>query len=132
MLHHVDTITALLSRTTATSRDSARRDAGQRARRAVIEQPVVYYAEVDDDVRNILRTPALVADVTRLTGLTVQRRAEGMALVDTAGLAERRFPSGGSVAHAALLLLGEVADRYTLRTRDGEERPAGARTRRAA
>jgi uncharacterized protein (TIGR02678 family) len=111
VLHHVDTITALLSRTTATSRDSARRDAGQRARRAVIEQSVVYYAEVDDDVRNILRTPALVADVTRLTGLTVERRAEGMALVDTAGLAERRFPAGGSVAHAALLLLGEIADR---------------------
>jgi uncharacterized protein (TIGR02678 family) len=111
VLHHVSTVTALLARPAATSRDSARRDAGQRARRAVVEQPVVYYAEVDTDVRNILRTPALAADVTRLTGLTVERRAEGLALVDTAGLAERRFPAGGSVAHAALLLLGEIADR---------------------
>ncbi len=111
VLHHLDTVTALLARPTATSRDSARRDAGQRARRAVVEQPVVYYREVDSDVRNILRTPALSEDITRLTGLTVERRAEGLALVDTAGLAERRFPAGGSVAHAALLLLGEIADR---------------------
>jgi hypothetical protein len=62
-------------------------------------------------VRNILRTPALAADVTRLTGLTVERRAEGLALLDTGGLAERRFPAGGSVAHAALLLVGAMADR---------------------
>lgn len=59
----------------------------------------------------MLRTPALAADVVRLTGLTVERRAEGLALIDTAGLAERRFPASGSVAHAALLLLGEIADR---------------------
>src|SRR6185312_2049479 len=68
VLHHVGTVTALLARPAATSRNSARRDAGQRARRAVVEQPVVYYAEVDTDVRNILRTPALATDVTRLTG----------------------------------------------------------------
>ena len=111
VLHHVDSVAALLARPAATSRDSARRDAGQRARRAVIEQPVVYYADVDEDVRNILRTPALIADVVRLTGLAVERRAEGLALLDTAGLAERRFPAGGSAAHAALLMLGEIADR---------------------
>lgn len=111
VLHHVDTVAALLARSAVTSRDSGRRDAGQRARRALIEQPVVYYAEVEADVRNVLRTPSLAADVTRLTGLAAERRAEGLALVDTAGLAERRFPAGGSVEHAALLLLGEIADR---------------------
>lgn len=111
VLHHVGTVSALLTRPAATSRNSVRRDAGQRARRAVVEQPVVYYGEVDPDVRNILRTPALAADVTRLTGLSVERRAEGLTLVDNAGLAERRFPASGSVAHAALLLLGEIADR---------------------
>jgi uncharacterized protein (TIGR02678 family) len=111
VLHHLGTVAALLTRPAATSRNSARRDAGQRARRAVIEQPVVYYSEVDPEVRNILRTPALATDITRLTGLAVERRAEGLALVDTAGLAERRFPAAGSVAHAALLLLGEIADR---------------------
>lgn len=111
VLHHVDTVGALLARSAATSRNTVRRDAGQRARRAVVEQAVVYYSEVEGDVRNILRTQALAEDVSRLTGLGVERRAEGVALVDTAGLAERRFPAGGSVAHAALLLLGEIADR---------------------
>jgi uncharacterized protein (TIGR02678 family) len=115
VLHHVRTVAALLDRPgahgPATSRDSARRAAGQRARRVVVERAGVYYAEVDDDTRNMLRTPALAADLTRLTGLAVERRAEGVALVDTAGLAERRFPAGGTVAHAALLLLGEISDR---------------------
>jgi uncharacterized protein (TIGR02678 family) len=115
VLHHVRTVATLLDRPgalgPATSRDSARRAAGQRARRAVVERAGVYYAEVDDDTRNMLRTPALAADLTRLTGLVMERRAEGVALVDTAGLAERRFPAGGTVAHAALLLLGAISDR---------------------
>lgn len=115
VLHHLRTVATLLDRPgalgPATSRDFARRAAGQRARRTVVERAAAYYAEVDDDTRNMLRTPALAADLTRLTGLVVERRAEGVALVDTAGLAERRFPAGGTVAHAALLLLGEISDR---------------------
>lgn len=110
---HLRSVSALLDRPAATSRNAERRDAGQRARRALIEQPVVYHADADPDVRNILRTPALVEDVQRLTGLTVERRAEGLLLVDTAGLAERRFPSTGTVSQAALLLAGEIADRVT-------------------
>ena len=55
VLHHVGTVAALLTRPASTSRDSARRDAGQRARRAVIERPVVYYSEIDDDVRELRR-----------------------------------------------------------------------------
>lgn len=111
VLHHIDTVGSLLARPTGAGRDSGRRDAGQRARRALVEQPVVLYDEVDAGARNILRTPALAADVTRLTGMAVERRAEGLALIDTGGLAERRFPTTGSVGHAALLLLGEIADR---------------------
>ncbi len=108
---HLRSVSALLARPAAASRNAARRDAGQRARRALIEQPVVYHADADVDVRNILRTPALVEDVQRLTGLTVERRAEGLLLVDTAGLSERRFPSTGTVSQAALLLVREIADR---------------------
>lgn len=110
---HLRSVSALLARPAATSRNAERRDAGQRARRALLEQPVVYHADADADVRNILRTPALVEDVQRLTGLTVERRAEGLLLVDIAGLAERRFPSTGTVSQAALLLAREIADRVT-------------------
>lgn len=110
-LHHVTSIAELLGRRSAAGRDSTRRDAGQLARRMLVEQPVVLYAEVDEAVRNALRAPAAAADVARLTGLTVERRAEGLALIDTGGLAERRFPSGGTIDQAALLLIGALADR---------------------
>lgn len=109
-LHHVTSIAELLGRRTAAGRDSALRDAGQRARRMLVELPVVLYAEVDEAVRNALRAPAAAADVARLTGLTVERRAEGLALIDTVGLAERRFPAGGTIDQAALLLIGALAD----------------------
>ncbi|MGD9529846.1 DUF2398 family protein [Pseudonocardia sp.] len=111
VLNHLGSVTGLLARDVAAGRDSGRRDAGQRARRALVEQPVVLVEEVDAGVRNVLRTSAIIADVTRLTGCAVERRAEGLALIDTAGLAERRFPASGTVAQAALLLLGALADR---------------------
>jgi uncharacterized protein (TIGR02678 family) len=111
VVHHLGSVAELLARDTATGRDSGRRDAGQRARRALVEQAVILYDEVDESVRNVLRTPGIAADVTRLTGMVVERRAEGLALIDTAGLAARRFPAGGTVDQAALLLLGALADR---------------------
>jgi hypothetical protein len=50
--------------------------------------------------------------VERLTGLTVERRAEGIALIDTSGsFSDRRFPGSGTVAQTTLLLIGEIADR---------------------
>lgn len=112
VLQHVRSVTALLARRTAASRDTRRREAGQRARRALVEQPVVYYADLDRDTANILRGPHAVADVERLTGLPAERRAEGVAVLDTSGaFSDRRFPGTGTVAQAALLLIGEIADR---------------------
>jgi hypothetical protein len=52
-----------------------------------------------------------VEDLERLTGLRVERRAEGVLLVDTAGFTDARFPGNGAVSQAALLLLGRIADR---------------------
>jgi uncharacterized protein (TIGR02678 family) len=112
ILQHLRSVTALLTVPTANSRDTRRREAGQRARRALVEQPVVYWAELDEDARNVLRGPHAVPDVERITGLTAERRAEGVALLDTSGsLSDRRFPGAGTVAQTALLLIGEVADR---------------------
>jgi uncharacterized protein (TIGR02678 family) len=112
ILQHLRSVTALLTVPTANSRDTRRREAGQRARRALVEQPVVYWAELDEDARNILRGPHAVPDVERITGLSAERRAEGVTLLDTSGaLSDRRFPGAGTVAQTALLLVGEIADR---------------------
>jgi Protein of unknown function (DUF2398) len=111
VLQHVESVAALLDRSTASSDNAARRAAAQLARRAVAERPVVYFAEVDDVVANHLRGSALVADMQRLTGLRVERRAEGVLLVDTASFSVERFPGTGSVAQAAVLLAVEMADR---------------------
>jgi uncharacterized protein (TIGR02678 family) len=105
-------VTALLDRQVAPSGNEQRRLSAQRARRAVLERPVVYFSDVDEPVANHLRGTALAEDMQRLTGLHLERRAEGVLLVDTtAGFSAERFPGTGSVAQAAILLAVDIADR---------------------
>ena len=111
VLQHIESVVALLDRTSASSDNAARRAAAQLARRAVVERPVVYFADIDDVVANHLRGPALAADLQRLTGLKVERRAEGVLLVDNTNFSVERFPGTGSVAQVAVLLAVEMADR---------------------
>jgi uncharacterized protein (TIGR02678 family) len=111
VVQHVESVSALLDRSMSSSANAERRQAAQAARRAVVESPVVYHCDVDPVVANHLRGSALAADLARLTGLRVERRAEGVLLVDTAGFTGERFPGTGSVAQAAVLLAVEMADR---------------------
>jgi hypothetical protein len=114
VLQHIESVAALLDRSMASSGNAERRAAAQAARRAAVERPVVYLADVDDSVANHLRGSALAADLQRLTGLRVERRAEGVVLVDTTTtFSIERFPGTGSVAQAAILLVVEMADRAT-------------------
>jgi uncharacterized protein (TIGR02678 family) len=114
VLQHLTSVTALLDSSGAlglsASRAAQRRDQARRARRLVLENPVAYYADADAELLGQLRAPALVEDLERLTGLTVERRAEGVALIDTSGkLSDLRFPGGGTVAQAALLLAARIS-----------------------
>jgi uncharacterized protein (TIGR02678 family) len=112
MVQSLTSAAELLDRSVATSGNEERRLAAQRARRAVVEWPVVYFSEADDMVANHLRGAALAEDLQRLTGLRVERRAEGVLLVDTtAGLSLERFPGTGSAAQVAILLAVEMSDR---------------------
>jgi uncharacterized protein (TIGR02678 family) len=111
VLQHIGSVRALLQRPEGNSDNARRRVAAQRARRALVENPVVYFAEMDPAAVNHLRSTALVEDLERLIGLRVERRAEGVLLVDTAGFTDARFPGNGAVSQAALLLLGRIADR---------------------
>lgn len=81
-------------------------------RRALIERPVVYFDDLDQDGRTALAAERTVTDVELLTGLVSERRAEGVTLIDTSGrLSDIRFPSTGTIAQVALLLAGEISDR---------------------
>jgi uncharacterized protein (TIGR02678 family) len=112
VLQHVSGVGELLHRSDAESRATRRQAAGQRVRRALVEQPVVYDADLDPADRGTLRTPSVAADVADLTGMIVERRAEGIALLDVSGrFSDRRFPGTGTIAQAALLLLNQMADR---------------------
>ncbi|GAA0372558.1 hypothetical protein GCM10009530_23430 [Microbispora corallina] len=95
-----------------------------RVRRLLLERPVVYYADLDAEAAAVLRRDDLVDNLARLTGLVVERRAEGVLLADPGGrFTDRAFPGrGGAVNRAAGLLLARIADALE------EERSAPAST----
>ena len=87
-------------------------DAARRARRLLVEHPVLYYASLDTETAETLRSPDLANNLARLTGLVVERRAEGVMLVDPTGrFSDQPFPGrAGAVNRAAGLLLAKVYD----------------------
>ena len=105
------------------SRRSAQREAtARRARRLLIEHPVLYYATLDAETAAALRGTDLADNLARLTGLVVERRAEGVMLVDPTGrFTDQPFPGrGGAVNRTAGLLLAKIADVLE----DPDDRPA--------
>ena len=93
------------------STPQARAADARRVRRALVERPVVYAQELTESERVQLGTEKVVAEVELLTGLRAERRAEGVALIDTSGrFSDVRFPGTGTLAQVALLLVGEIAD----------------------
>jgi uncharacterized protein (TIGR02678 family) len=124
VLQHLNSVTELLgdaAGAVAQGINAERRRTGRRARRLVLEQPVVYYADVNENLCGQLRSPALAEDLERLTGLPLERRAEGVALVNTGQrLTDVTFPGTGTVAQAALLLCARIAG-YLQRNRNRVE-----------
>jgi uncharacterized protein (TIGR02678 family) len=112
-VQHLTSAAGLLDAPVTIAGRTTQRDlAVQRARRSLIEQPVVYFAQVDPQVAEMLRQSDLAEDLARFTGLVVERRAEGIMLADSGGrFTDRPFPGrGGAVNRAAGLLLAKIAD----------------------
>jgi uncharacterized protein (TIGR02678 family) len=112
-VQHLTSAAGLLDSTFISAKRSAQREAAaQRAARALLEYPVVYYAQVEPEIAEALRQPGVAESLTRLTGLAAERRAEGIMLADAGGrFTDRPFPGrGGAVNRAAGLLLAKVAD----------------------
>jgi len=79
----------------------------------LVEDPVVYRSDLSEAQWSELRRR--VGDETNLLeemfGLRMESRAEGIAAIDPTGeLAEQRFPTGGTLGHAALLLLAALRE----------------------
>jgi uncharacterized protein (TIGR02678 family) len=112
-VQHLTSAAGLLDSTFVSAKRGAQREAAaQRAARALVEYPVVYYAQVEPETAEALRQPGVAENLARLTGLAVERRAEGIMLADAAGrFTDRPFPGrGGAVNRAAGLLLAKIAD----------------------
>lgn len=93
--------------------EGARLRARTHAFRRLLEDPVVYFEDLPEEVfRWLDHARGFVYDrLERDVGLATERRREGMAAVDPKGwLTDQKFPDGGStVRHAALLLAAELA-----------------------
>ncbi|MEV6772206.1 TIGR02678 family protein [Nocardia sp. NPDC051030] len=112
-LQHLQSVTGLLGEEAGggDTRSPATASAARKIRRALVERPVVYADELDESERILLGQEKLVGEVEKVTGLRAERRAEGVALIDSSGrLSDVRFPGTGTLAQVALLLAGEVAD----------------------
>ncbi|WP_409348706.1 TIGR02678 family protein [Nocardia fluminea] len=106
-LQHLHSVRGLLAEDT----DEAPADQARRVRRALVERPVVYLDELLPAEAALLGQDRLVGEVEYCTGLRAERRAEGVALIDSSGrLSDTRFPGTGTLAQVALLLIGEIAD----------------------
>jgi uncharacterized protein (TIGR02678 family) len=117
----------LLDLADISSRRSAQREAtARRARRLLIEHPVLYYATLDAETAAALRGTELADNLARLTGLVVERRAEGVMLVDPTGrFSDQPFPGrGAAINRTAGLLLAKIADLLE----DPDDGPALTRT----
>jgi uncharacterized protein (TIGR02678 family) len=137
VLQHLGSVTELLgdaaSAGPAQGINAERRRAGRQARRLVLENPVVYYADAGDHLRGLLKSPALAEDLERLTGLPLERRAEGVALINAGGrLTDVTFPGTGTVAQAALLLCARIAGYLQRNSRRVEQLPAATAAERLA
>jgi len=112
-LQHLTSAAGLLDAPFVSAKRGAQRvAAAQRAARALVEYPVVYFAQVDQEIADALRLPGVAENLARLTGLAVERRAEGVLLADGGGrFTDKPFPGRGSaVNRAAGLLLAKIAD----------------------
>jgi uncharacterized protein (TIGR02678 family) len=75
--------------------------------RRLLDDPVVYFDELDPEAREYLvhQRGLLCARLSEATDLVAEQRAEGVALVDPDGeLSDARLPAEGTLSHATLLV----------------------------
>lgn len=95
------------------SDEATHRRIRHRLTRRLLDDPVVYFEELDAEAAEYLRSqrPAIIRRITELTGLVAEVRAEGIAMVDPEGeLSDVGLPEPGTDGHLTLLLAEHLAD----------------------
>ena len=85
-----------------------------RVTRRMLDDPVVYYEELDEGELAYLTSqrPAMIRRVEERTGLLAEVRAEGLAMVDPNDeLTDVRMPEVGTDGHVALLITEHLSSR---------------------
>ena len=103
------------------SEESRRQWIRSRLVRTLLDDPVLYFHDLNDEERNYLEKNrgSLLRELCDATGLIAEVRREGIALVDAAGdLTDVKLPDQGAEDHLSLLLVRWFADCF--RTRKGE------------
>jgi uncharacterized protein (TIGR02678 family) len=100
--------------------------------RRLLDEPAVYYDELPGDERDYLaeRRARLIGDLERLTGCEVEVRAEGLALIDSAGqprLNDQPFPGTGVVNNVALLFADALVAKAAGQGQVAGQLPVGRR-----
>jgi uncharacterized protein (TIGR02678 family) len=91
----------------------------RRLTRRLLDDPVVYYDELDEDERAYLTSQrrAITRRIAEATGLVPEMRAEGIAMVDPDDeLTDVRMPEQRTDGHVTLLVAEYLARRATSRT----------------
>lgn len=82
-------------------------------RARLLEEPVLYRSDLSEhEWGELRRRLGEESDIfEEMFGAHVEARAEGVAVIDPGdGMTDSRFPSGGTVGHAALLLLDRLIE----------------------
>jgi TIGR02678 family protein len=96
----------LLAEPRAETTEARVRRTRHRLLRRLLDDPVVYEADLDEDELTYLRTQRVyIAATLDAAGLELERRAEGAAGIDRTGeLSDQDFPATGTLGHATLLV----------------------------
>ena len=103
---------ALVDEHVADSDDGRRTALRHRLGRQLLDDPVIYIESLDPEARAyfVNQRGPMAARLSEAAGLTAERRAEGMALVDETGdLTDIAMPAEGTDAHATLLVADYLA-----------------------
>ena len=107
-----DRLHALVDEHVADAEDARRTALRHHLSRRLLDDPVIYIEGLDAETRGyfINQRGAMAARLADASGLSVEQRAEGLALVDETGeLTDIAMPAEGTDAHATLLVADHLA-----------------------